>query len=322
MAENNYAYAVARIRSKELSLINSQTLEQLLSSKSYEDCMRLLADKGWNTENTFDAEKMLASERKKTWDLISELVDDMSVFDVFLYPNDFHNLKAAVKMVCTNSKVPGIFMSGGIVDYEKIIKAVKENDFSSLPEYLRKPGEKALKVMLHTRDGQLCDIILDKAALEAAYEAGKKSKNELIEKYAELTAAAADIKIAVRCSKTSKSLEFVKSALAHCDSLDTEKLAHAAVVSTDEICSYLASTQYADAVDEIKKSTSAFERWCDNLIIEYIRPQKYNPFTIAPIAAYLLARENEIKTVRIILSGKLNNLSEETIKERLRKMYV
>ena len=35
-----------------------------------------------------------------------------------------------------------------------------------------------------------------------------------------------------------------------------------------------------------------------------------------------LARENEIKTVRIILSGKANGLSEESIRERIREMYV
>ncbi len=321
MSENNYAYAVARIRSKELSLISAQTLEQLLASKSYEECLRLLADKGWSADSA-DAGELLSGEREKTWKLISELVEDMSVFDVFLYPNDFHNLKAAIKQVCTDTVTPQIFIAHGTVASELIVQAVKEHDFSLLPAHMRAAGEEALEVMLHTRDGQLCDVILDEAALEAAYTAGKASKNELIEKYAELTAAAADIKIAVRCQKTGKKLDFIMRALAHCDTIDTEKLAAAAVSGLDAICEYLEKTPYADAVQEIKKSTSAFERWCDNLIIAYIRPQKYNPFTIAPLAAYILARENEMKSVRIILSGKLNNLSDESIRERLREMYV
>ena len=38
-------------------------------------------------------------------------------------------------------------------------------------------------------------------------------------------------------------------------------------------------------------------------------PQKYNSFSVGPLFAYLLARENEIKTVRIILTGKLNELA-------------
>ena len=33
-------------------------------------------------------------------------------------------------------------------------------------------AEEALDVLLHTRDGQLCDILIDKAALEAVLRGG------------------------------------------------------------------------------------------------------------------------------------------------------
>ena len=57
-------------------------------------------------------------------------------------------------------------------------------------------------------------------------------------------------------------------------------------------------------------------------LMEKIRPQKYVTTSISPMAAWLLARENEIKTVRVILSGKKNQLADEAIRERLREMYV
>ena len=37
---------------------------------------------------------------------------------------------------------------------------------------------------------------------------------------------------------------------------------------------------------------------------------------------YLIARENEIKTVRIILTGKQNGFTDDAIRERIREMYV
>ncbi|MFR7445158.1 MAG: V0D/AC39 family V-type ATPase subunit [Sellimonas intestinalis] len=73
---------------------------------------------------------------------------------------------------------------------------------------------------------------------------------------------------------------------------------------------YLESTAYSGGAKALKESASAFERWCDNRIIETIQPQLYNPFSIGPLVAYVLARENEIKTVRIILTGKQNELSD------------
>ena len=75
-------------------------------------------------------------------------------------------------------------------------------------------------------------------------------------------------------------------------------------------------------MEELKKSLAAFERWCDNRMIRTIKPEIHNPFGIGPLAAYILARDNEIKTVRIILAAKRNDLPEEMLRERVREMYV
>lgn len=321
MAENQYIYAVARIRSKEMSLLTSGSIEQLLSAKTYGDCIRLLADRGWDCEGK-SPEEFLSQEREKIWTLMRELVEDMSVFHIFLYENDFHNLKAAIKQVCTGVETPNIYKHNGTIDPDKIYEAVKNHEFSQLPDYMQACAEEAYEVQLKTGDSQMCDVILDKASLAMTYEAGKKSKKELFMGYARLKVVAADINIAIRSCKTGKSSEFLKKALVPCDTLDIDALREAALQGMEAIFTYLSSTVYADAIEEIKKSPSAFEIWCDNKMMEYIKPQRYNPFTIEPLAAYILARENEIKCVRILLSGKLNNLPEEVIRERLREMYV
>jgi len=322
MADKQYTYAVARIRSKELALLNKPILDQLLACKSYEDCLHLLADIGWGRSGDETAEQLLKVERDKTWDLIGELVEDMSVFDTFLYQNDFHNLKAAIKQVYINEEMPNIYISHGTIKPELIYKAVKEHDFSLLPEHMKQCAKEAYEVQLHTGDSQLCDVIIDKATLETIYLMGKGTGNEVFAEYAELKVASSDINIAIRSYKTGKKKEFLERALAGCDSLDIKKLMEAALSSGEAIYDYLETTVYADAVQAIKGSPSAFEKWCDNLIIKHIKVQKYNPFTISPLAAYILARENEIKSVRILLSGKLNGLPEDSIRERLREMYV
>lgn len=322
MAEKQYIYAVARIRSKELLLLTQSDIDQLMNCKSEKECMRLLMDKGWGKTGEENAEQILTAEKEKTWELIRELVEDMSIFHTFLYSSDFHNLKAAIKQVYKNSQLQSIFLFDGTVNPELILSAVKEHDFSILPDYLRECAEEAYQVQLHTGDSQLCDIIIDKAALDTLYQKGKASGVELISKYAELKVASADINIAIRCRKTGKDRNFIERALAQCDSLDIKMLTEAILEGYEAIYHYLESTVYADAVPALRESSSAFESWCDNLIITNMRPQQYNPFTVAPLAAYILARENELKTVRIILSGKRNDISDDSIRERLRKMYV
>ncbi|NLU35913.1 MAG: V-type ATPase subunit [Clostridiales bacterium] len=322
MPEKQYIYAVARIRSKELQLLDDQFINQLMAAPGYNECLKLLLDKGWAKEGITELEQMLKHEQEETWDFISDLVEDMSAFDVLLLPNDYHNLKAAIKMVYTGSEDENIFLNHGSIDAGTILEAVKSQDFTLLPEHMRTAAGEAYRVLTETGDGQLCDLIIDKAALEAIYSAGKEQSDEVLKLFAEMKTASANIKIAVRAQRTGKSLEWIQRALAPCDTLDVEILARAAVSGFDEICEYLMQTEYAEGVDELKRSLSHFERWCDDRLIQRIQPQKYNPFTLGPLAAYLLARDNEIKTVRIILLGKLNEISEEAIRERLRIMYV
>ncbi len=322
MSQEQYIYAVARIRSRELALLDKATLEQLLLCKNYEECLKILTDKGWGENPGESAEEMLSTERKKTWLFIRELVKDMSVFDTFLYEKDFHNLKAAIKEVYIRKEIPNIYMDDGTIDVSVIYEAVKSHDFSLLPEHMRVAAEDAYQVQMHEGDGQICDVILDRAALETLYLKAGESGNELLKDYAELRVVTADINTAIRGAKTGKKKEFFEMALAQCATLDKSELVKASLAGVEAIYDYLLTTVYDDATVALKESFSAFERWCDNLIIKQIKPQKYKTSSISPLAAFILARENEIKTVRILLSGKLNDLPENSIRERLRDMYV
>ena len=318
-----YTYAVARIRALEVSLFSDSTIDQLIACQNYDQALQFLEEKGWgDAESSGDAEKILTREEEKTWEVVKELSIGMEHFDVLSYPKLFHNLKAAVKEVCTGDKNRHIYYEDVRIPGEEMRKIVEDRDFGKLPDSMRIAGEEAYETLLHTGDGQLCDVIIDRAALDAIRAAGERSKEEIVRQYAESTVAVADIRIAVRACKTGKSSDFMKKAMAECDTLDKERLIHAAVSGMDQIMSYLAETKYVDGAQALAESASAFERWCDNQIMETIRPQLYNSFSLGPLVAYVLARENEIKTVRIILTGKRSGLPEEFIRERAREMYV
>ena len=320
----DYTYAVARIRSRELALLNNKDIDNLLNARGYDECIQYLLDKGFGDDGSAktDASSMLSAERKKIWSLMSELTDDLSPFDVFRYNDDFHNLKVSVKAVTRDVDPKNMFMENGTTDGEKIYDCIKAHTYNLLPEHLQNAAQEAMTALLQTGDGQICDIIIDRACLEAIMSKAQQTNSEVIELYAELTTAVADIKTAIRCEKTGKSLDFIQRALAPCKTVNTDMLAKAAAKSLDDIYSYLSGTAYSLAVDALKKSPSEFEKWCDNKLIDSIKPQKSEPFKIGPLAAYIIARENEIKAVRLILSAKLNDLDLSAINERLRDMYV
>ena len=280
MNELEYTYAVARIRAQEGSLLTQSVIEQLMACQNETQCLQLLSEKGWgDPADAHDPVKMLQREEEKIWEVISDIAPDLSVFDVMSYTKVFHNVKAAIKVVCTGTEDRNVFYNDCSIPGAQMLEIVKNKEFGRLPE------------------------------------------DAIIREYAEATVAIADIKIAVRAQKTGKSQEFLKRALAPCDTVQVELLAKAAANGMDAIRDYLLTTAYAGGAEALAESPSAFERWCDNRMIETMRPQKYQAFSVGPLVAYIVARENEIKTVRIILTGKQNQFPEEAIRERIREMY-
>ncbi len=320
--EQEYIYGVSRIRALESSLFTDETINQLMQCQNYAECLNFLRDKGWgngNPEQTL--EQMLWTEKERTWQVFYDIVKNKEESRILTIKNAFHNLKAAIKQVCTGLEIENIFVEGGSIEPEFMKECIRQGEYHMLPDDMAAPAKEATEVLLQTGDGQLCDMIIDKATLEAIKEAGKRSENSLIRKYANSQVVIADIKIAVRCAATGKDSEFVQKALVPCDELRITELVTAVNGGLDSVCSYLESIGYGDAVKALKVSKSVFECWCDNKIIADIKSQKYNSFTIGPIIAYVLARENEIKTVKIILSGKKNGFDNEFIRERVRIMY-
>ncbi len=317
-----YIYQVARIRCRELDLLSRQDIDQLLSAKTFEECLRTLADKGFGTGTETSVDALLQAETEKLWALMQELLPDLSPFDVLLYPTDYNNLKAAIKGTFSESLNQVVYKAGGTVDPALMQQAVVQNDFSALPKALAEAGQKAYQILLKTDDGQRCDVSLDHDCLAAILAAAAVSEDTLVKRYAELTVAIANIKIAVRCQKTGKSATFINEALVPCESLRIKDLAAAATKSLDDVLSYLALSPYSGAVEPLKESNSAFEKWCDDTIMALVKTQKTNPFTIGPLLGFVLARQNEMAVVKIILSGKLNHLKDDMIQERLREMYV
>lgn len=315
-----YPYAAARIHARELSLLSRQNLEQLLAAKTYDECIHSLHGLGWTDGET--AEEILAAETEKNWQLMGEILPDLSLFQIFRLPVDFNNAKAAVKSTVTNVKPEHVFLPGGTIPPEDLLKALMENDFSILPQWIREPLQEAQQVLLKTRDGQMCDVLLDKAALEAVLQEGGRSECALLGDYAELFVAAANLKIAQRAVTTGRPASFLPQALAECRTLSKKSLEEAAMDGMDGLEKYLSLTPYADAVPALKAGASAFDKWRDDRIMKLIQGEKANPFTLGPAAAYFLARQNEIAMVRIILSAKRNGLDVEAVQERLREMYV
>ena len=64
------------------------------------------------------------------------------------------------------------------------------------------------------------------------------------------------------------------------------------------------------------------EKIFDNMIISLAKEYKYITIGPEPIFTYIIAKEYELKALRLIMSAKLNDINIELVKSRLRGVYV
>ncbi len=322
MKTNDYLYAVAAIRANESALLKEADLEQLINAPDYKKATEMLADKGYELPDGTDYSSMLDKELEKTWELVNKSAPDADGLKALAVKNDFQNLKAILKAEVMGEDAKSFLVTPSVIDTDELYEKISQRRFEELPDFMSDAAKKAYDTITKTGNGQLCDIIVDEAALKAMCALAKSSGEELIEEYAQTFCLAADIKCAYRCAKTNKGRAFMESAVCECDKVNKQGLIEAALEGEEALLDFLKSNGLADYAQALENGTSAFEKLCDDRVLDIMKKAKFTAFGLSPISAFFVAKETELKCLRIILSAKLSNASNDVIRERMRELYV
>ena len=323
MQSTDYAFSVASIRVKESSLLGQTEMEQLLAIPSHSAALSFLSEHGWDIPiGMSDTNQILRRELVRTWNLLCEIAPDISILYPLILRKDYHNLKAGIKSSLSGFPVNTYFLSPSTLPFDLIVDAVTRREFDILPQPFAAVGEEAYDVLVRTGDGQLADILIDRASLTDILARAKATQNKLVIDLAELFCAAANIKTAIRSARTERNTEFLDRALSECGTLDKSELVLEASRGVTPLMSYLSTTVYAAGAALVSEHPAAFEKWCDDEGIALLERTKYEFFGPEPLVAYYFSKEAELKNVRILLAAKENNIPVNEIRQRMRRLYV
>lgn len=319
---NDFASAVAAVRAMEGTMLSRSDIERMARAASYSEIAAVLTSKGKSVpESRIDLYNSLDNELEMVWSFIRDMTGDCRELNILLYRNDFHNLKAALKALIMNTDPTRLFIRPTGLKLDELPEIIASKRYEELPEYMRNAAADAYDILTQTLDGQLADAVIDTAALKAMLTDSEKFGGELLHKYSKAIAVCSDIKTAYRCSIMRRSESFMQLALCGSDELDKNALIRSAVGGTDSLLSFLESSGYREAADMLRESAAAFEKWCDDELMKLAEEARFKAFGTDPLAAYFIAREAEIKNLRILLVCKECGAPEETISERMRKLY-
>ena len=320
MRDTDYAYCVARIRANERYLLKEKDLSELLECKTYDSAVEYLLGKKWISEKG-EISDCIRYQSEKLWQLLSESVPDKKDLDVLTVVNDFFNIKAAGKCHFTGKEPFAYYMKPTTLDLDELTQRISEHKFSSIGGVKGRCAEESYKTACLTENGQNADIIIDRACIDEIRGFAKEKSGVTAEIYSFLCDTA-NIKIAFRCAETEKKRDFTETAIGECSLLSRKTLIEKTLEGKEALAEYLAMTSYREGAEIYLRSSAEYEKWCDNKIIAIAKRSLFTAFGFDPVCAYYYAKNTEMKSVRIILTGIRSGADKSEIKERVRALYV
>ncbi|MBU5484890.1 V-type ATP synthase subunit C [Clostridium sp. MSJ-11] len=328
-----FTHAISRIRVLETKLLDKAKLDRMIDSSSAEDALKILGETEYsnymsNIKRPEDYEELLSGELIRLYQLMYSLSPVKELIDIMSIKYDYHNLKVMIKGKILNKDLSNLLIPVGLINLNKLKQAFDNENFKELTDYMIQGIEKVNKSFEEDKDPQKIDIVLDsfmyKEMLYRANEIGDKFLSDYFKVIIDLT----NIKTLLRVKKQNKGRRFMEEVLIEGGTILKKDLISYENESIDGIANKLSYTPYEKILRlglenyGTNGNMSYFEKLTDNYIMDYIKKAKYVSFGIEPLLGYIMAKESEIKTVRIIMVGKLNNVAPEVIRERLRDVYV
>jgi len=333
MPQPSYAYAAAHAFALENKLLNRDRLERMVDAPSADDAYKILAETEYGNSiselsSPHDYERLLSKETQKLYELVEEISPAPDITSLFFVKYDFHNLKVLLKARYLGRSQDNLLMGGGTLSIEILKKAIEDRDYDILPPIIANAIKELDEMMDLKVDPRRIDLTMDRAMYEYIFQECMHSKNMFVTDYFIKQVDLINIRSFLRIRKMDESFVFLREVLLPNGKLDAAFFERIMQMPLEGVAEQFSHTEYAELVrhgvqDFLRTGTlTVYERLMDNFLLDYVRSKRWSPLGLEPVIGYLLAKENEIRLIRIVMVGKINNLPAEKIRERLRDVYV
>jgi len=306
-------------------MLSREKAERMLDAPGFEESAKLLSDCGYEDMSQMNAkaiEKALADRRDAVFTELAQLAPNNAIVDIFRIKYDYHNAKVVLKAEAMNSDESALLSGSGRVKPQALIAAYNEERTRDLPGRMGPAMLEAKSVLARSANPQLADFVLDRAYFEELQDLAKLLDSKFLAGYVAILIDSTNLRSTVRTMRMGKDSDFLRETLVPGGNVPVSRLVGAgegfAAIFT---ASALAEAAQLGAAAVQGGAMTAFEKACDNAVMAYVADAKRVAYGEAPVIAYMAAVENEITTVRMILTGRLAGISSEVIRERLRDMY-
>lgn len=333
MDRMDFTHAVARIRVMEKRLLDKNKIERLLDANGADEVLRILQETVYgdsinNLESVYDYENILKEELVNLYINLYKISPVKNVIDIMSMKYDYHNIKVLIKAKALGKDLSNILIPVGTISIDLLKSCILTGELNPLGKYICQVIKEVETKLIETQDPQLVDILLDKYMFNNMIEKAKELNIEYITRYVRESIDITNIKTMLRVKKQNKDGRFLAGVLMPGGTIDESIYIEGINDSLDIFINKISRTPYANVLHTILEeyvasgSITSLDALYDNYIMNHIKDAKRVNFGPEPLIAYIIAKETEIKIIRIIMVGKINKVTTEIIRERLRDLYV
>lgn len=333
MDRMDFIQGVTRTRVLETRLLSGTRIDRMIEAKDIQEIYKILneteytnAVQGVNRDDEY--ERVLSSELIRVYKLMREVSKDPIVVDLMALKYDYHNLKVMIKEDKFKKDLSDLYSPLGTLDMRRLKNDYRDGNLKDLKVEFIEAIEEVLKDLDTNDDPQRIDVIMDKHYFDHLYKIASETKIDLFVEYVKDMIDFINVRSIIRLKNQGKDFKFSEDIILENGNIDKETILASLNDSTDNMIHKFRNSKISSGLLkglESYKNTnrlSDLEKNMDNYLMELNKPSKNIHFGPEPIFSYLVAKEAEIKTLRIIMVAKLNNLSPEVIRGRVRDLYV
>jgi len=332
-----YTYVTGLIRAQEKHLLTPELLEQLVESPTLENTWNLLETTVFSSirdrlTGLQDFEQALDLTLSEAYGLVRSLRPLAELGNWLTSKYDFHNIKVGIKR---KYEVQGQNGEGtvlnclGIVSPERLLEVLHSKQFPLIPEIYADTIRMTLEEFDREGDPQCIDVMIDKAMFSYLLrETRQEQVSEFIQRYFRAMADFYNLLSFFRIRIMDRGPEFLQKVLVPGGQVRVEDYLELYSLPFSAIKARLEETPYGQLVSEGLQhyeqtgSLGQLEKLADDFLIDLVKPARALSLGPEVILGYLVAKENDIKNLRIIWQGKLLGIPKEEIRTNLRKTYV
>ena len=319
-----YAFATAQVRVLETRMLGANTLADMANADGFDAAAESLSGSEYtvsqSVRNFAEIETMLLDRRSAVRELFVELMLDEGMVGILRAREDFANMRLAVRRVVTEKPIGLDYSNEGSVPAEEFEEIFEQENYSRFPQYLQDAVEEAVLGYYQDKDIRRIDYGIDRMMMAYDIKSAQETESVFLLSLFRTRLDLTNIRTMLRLKMAERDeREFFFPG----GFVTPDRFIHALDIGYEAIAPLFYATPYYDVVERgvsylaSEQSFLRLEKACEDHLAGFLRTTATIAAGPQTVIAYLLRKENEIRTVRMLLTCKRNGLDTKLILDRL-----